>query len=80
MRPLGPALELWKGFKVITLVVTGRAVSHPFSTTAALGWFLGIPAPSSFASILGEIEIRQKLKEVTLLNVQQWTFSCEEKI
>lgn len=45
LRPLGPAPELWKGLKVIRSVVTGRAMSHPFSATAALGWFLGIPAP-----------------------------------
>lgn len=53
---------------------------HPFSTAAALGWFLGIPVPSSFALTLREAEVRQMLTEVTLLNTQQWTFTWEKKI
>lgn len=63
-----------------TSAVTSQGVSHLFSTTATLGWFLGIPLPSSFALTLREAGIRQMLKEVTLLNTQQWAFTWEEKI
>lgn len=41
---------------------------------------LGIPVPSSFGLALREAEIRQMLKEVTLLNTHQWTFTRKEKI
>lgn len=50
LGPIGPALEL----ELIVSAVTHKAASHPFSPSAALSWFLGIPAP--FALTLRELQ------------------------
>jgi len=69
--------SLWGGHELILSDVTHKAASHPFSPSAALGWFLGIPAPLPFALTLRGAAIRQMLKEVALPKIQQWVFNQE---